>query len=363
MIEQSGSDAEIFGALDCERRARQSLEPDVFAWFAGGAGGERTLRDNVDAFSRWQLRPRVLVNVSAPSAATTVLGHHVSLPVLVAPVAFQRFVHPEGEAAMARGSAAAGTVMCMSTMATTSFADIAAAAPGAARWLQLYHLTDRERTRAIIDAGRDAGASAIVLTVDSPVRGRPDRARGTGFLIPEPDAVPNVVAAMDGEPFKGLESLIATTLTWRDLEWLVTETGLPVVLKGILTGEDAHLACESGAAGVIVSNHGGRQLDGVSAGIDALSEVVEAVAGRIEVMMDGGVRRGTDVVTALALGARAVLVGRPLVWALCIGGAAGVERLLDVLAEEVTNALTLLGAPRPDLVTRAHVSPTNGRVH
>lgn len=354
----------MVGAWEYECRAAELLDPDVFAWFAGGAGAQRTLRDNVEAFARWRLRPRVLVDVSAASPATTVLGQPVSLPVIAAPVAFQRYVHPDGEAAMARACAAVGTVMCMSTMATTSFADIAAAAPEAPRWLQLYHLTDRGRTAALIEAATQAGASALVLTVDAPVRGHRDAGPGSGFRIPGPEATPNVAAALADLPVGdgGLESLVATTLTWRDLEWLVTETGLPLVLKGVMTGEDAHLACESGVAGVIVSNHGGRQLDGVPASIDALPEVVEAVAGRIEVLVDGGVRRGVDVVVALALGARAVLVGRPLVWALCIGGAAGVERLLDVLAEEVTNALTLLGAPRPDLVTRAHVSPTNGRV-
>jgi isopentenyl diphosphate isomerase/L-lactate dehydrogenase-like FMN-dependent dehydrogenase len=342
-------------AAGYERRAAAALERGIYDWFAGGAGDERTLRANEAAFARWTLRPRVLVDVSAVDTATTVLGHDVALPVLVAPVAFHRLVHPDGELATARGTAAAGTVMCVSTMATCSLPDIAAAAPGGMRWLQTYHFTDRGRTRALVDAGRAAGATAIVLTVDAPVRGRRERELASEFQLPAVGTVPNVAAVMAGTRVDNLEDLISRTLTWRDLEWLVGETGLPVVLKGILTREDAELACATGVAAIVVSNHGGRQLDGVAAGIDALGEVVEAVAGRIEVLVDGGVRRGTDVVTALALGARAVLVGRPVVWALAVDGAEGVERLLAHLRADVALALTLLGCPRPRAVTRQHV--------
>ena len=342
-------------AAEYERRAAAVLEPGVFDWFAGGAGDEHALRANTAAFRRFRLRPRVLVDVEHVTPATTVLGHELALPILVAPTAFQRLVHPEGELAMARGAAAAGTVMCISTMATSSFADIEAAAPGAARWLQVYHFTDRERTRALIESGRAAGASAIVLTVDTPVRGRRERELGAGFRLPGIGRVPNVAAALAGSRATSLEEVISRTLTWRDLEWLVSETGLPVLLKGVLTREDAELACEAGIAGVIVSNHGGRQLDGVDAGIDALGEVVEAVAGRVEVLVDGGVRRGLDAIVALALGARAVLVGRPLVWALAVGGEDGVAHLLGLLHDEVATALTLLGCPDPGAVSRAHV--------
>jgi 4-hydroxymandelate oxidase len=256
---------------------------------------------------------------------------------------------------MARGVAAAGSLMCVSTMASTPFAEIAVAAPDAPRWQQLYHFTDRGRTRALVDAARDAGASAFVLTVDAPVRGRPDTP--PGFALPGIGAVPAVAAAMEGVAVEGLEDLISRTLSWRDLDWLVEDTGLPLLLKGILTGEDAELACQAGVAGIVVSNHGGRQLDGVPAGIDALPEVAEAVGGRVVLLVDGGVRRGTDVVTALALGARAVLVGRPLIWALAVDGAAGVERLLRHLQDEIVNALTLLGCPRPGDVTPEHVAP------
>ena len=343
-------------AADYERRARTLLDDDTFEWFAGGAGDERSLRANVAAFARYHLRPRVLVDVSRITTATTVLGQPIALPALVAPVAFHRLVHPEGETATAAGAAAAGTIMCVSTMATSSFAEIAAAAPTGPRWLQLYPFTDRERTRALVDAGREAGVSAIVLTVDAPVRGRRERELGADFRLPPVAAVPNVAAALAGARVDDLQALISRSFTWRDLEWLVTETRLPVVLKGILTREDADLACEAGVAGIIVSNHGGRQLDGVPAGIEALPEVIDAVRGRIEVLVDGGVRRGADVVVALALGARAVLIGRPLMWALAVDGAEGVERLLSRFAAEVELALTLLGCREPGEVTRGHVS-------
>lgn len=345
-------------AAGYERRAAALLRPEIHGWFAGGAADERTLRDNEAAFTRWRLRPRVLVDVERVTPATSVLGHELALPVLVAPIAFNRLVHAEGELAMARGAAAAGTLMCVSTMATATFADIAAAAPAAPRWLQIYHFPDRGRTRALIDAGRAAGASAIVLTVDTPVRGRREGELASGFALPDIADVPNVAAVMAGARAGGVEELVSRTLSWHDLEWLVAETALPVVLKGILTREDAELACQAGVAGIVVSNHGGRQLDGVAAGIDALGEVVEAVDGRLEVLVDGGVRRGTDVAIALALGARAVLVGRPLIWALAVGGAQAVEHLLGLLRDEVALALTLLGCPHPGAVSPAHVAPT-----
>jgi isopentenyl diphosphate isomerase/L-lactate dehydrogenase-like FMN-dependent dehydrogenase len=349
-----GTDAPL-NAAAYERRAAALLDDGVFDWFAGGAGDERTLRDNEAAFRRLRLRPRVLVDVESVTPATTVVGQELALPVAVAPMAFQRLVHPDGEVAMARGAAAAGTAMCVSTMAMSSFAEIADAAPGAPRWLQVYHFSDHGRTRALLEAGRAAGCSAIVLTVDAPVRGRRERELDAGFRLPGVGAVPNVAAAMQGVEVEVLADLVSRTLSWRDVERLVEEAGLPLLLKGILTAEDAELACRAGVAGVVVSNHGGRQLDGVAAGIDALPEVADAVAGRAEVLVDGGIRRGTDVVTALALGARAVLVGRPLVWALAVAGDRGVEHLLTLLRDEVTTALALLGCPAPGAVSRDRV--------
>jgi isopentenyl diphosphate isomerase/L-lactate dehydrogenase-like FMN-dependent dehydrogenase len=348
---------------DYERLAEEALEPGPYGYFAGGAGAERTLRDNVAAFDRWRLRPRVLVDVSAPATATRVLGAEVSMPLFVAPVAFQRMAHPDGEGGMARAAAAAGTVMCVSTLATSTPAEVAAAAPGAPLWFQLYCFRDRGVTQTLIDEAVDSGYRAIVLTVDAPFGGRRERDLRSGFEIPPEVTVPSVAAAAGGDgPMTVTEifSLVDPSLSWRDLEQLAGDCRLPVLVKGVLTAEDARLACEHGAAGVVVSNHGGRQLDGVAAALDALPEVVDAVEGRIEVLMDGGVRRGTDVVKALALGARAVLAGRAPLWGLTADGERGAARVLALLGEEIALALKLCGCPSPQAVTRAHVEPAGG---
>jgi isopentenyl diphosphate isomerase/L-lactate dehydrogenase-like FMN-dependent dehydrogenase len=301
----------------------------------------------------------VLVDVSSVSTETTVLGGPVSMPLLVAPIAFQRLVDPDGEVAMARAAAAAGTVMTLSTAATSHPSEIAAEAPPGRRWFQLYCLRDRGVTRALIDEAVESDFEAIVLTVDAPRAGRRERDFRTGFAVPAEVTVPAVAAAIgDGQPItpKGLFELVDPALDWDDFAALASDCGLPVLLKGIQTAEDAALAVEHGAAGVIVSNHGGRQLDNVAPSLEVLPEVVEAVGGRCEVLMDGGVRRGTDVVIALALGARAVLAGRAPLWGLAVGGEAGARRVLELLRAEVELALTLLGCPTPHAVTREHVS-------
>jgi 4-hydroxymandelate oxidase len=336
-------------------RAAELLPRDVHDWFAGGAGGEHTLRDNEAAFRRWRLRPRVLAGLGKVTTATEVLGTRLELPVVVAPMAFQRLLCDDGEVAVARGAAAAGAGMCVPTLTTRSFADVAAAAPGAPQWVQLYHFGDRGQRRALVDAARAAGASALVLTVDGAVRGRREHELSTGFPLPAIDAVPELAAALDGAAVDRLDTLHSRALSWRDVDWLAREAGMPLLLKGILTAEDARLACESGAAGIVVSNHGGRQLDGVAAGIDALPEIAEAVGARLELLVDGGVRRAPDVAVALALGARAVMVGRPLAWALAAAGHEGVELLLRRLRDELETTLALLGCDRPGAVTRAHV--------
>jgi isopentenyl diphosphate isomerase/L-lactate dehydrogenase-like FMN-dependent dehydrogenase len=344
---------------DYERLAEEALEPGAYGYFAGGAGDERTLRANVEAFSRWNLRPRVLVDVERTTTATTVLGTDVSMPVLVAPVAYQRMAHPDGEPATARAAAAAGTIMVLSTLATASPADVAAGAPSAPRWFQLYCFRDHAVTLALIQQAVDAGFEAIVLTVDAPRLGRRERDLRTGFVIPGDVTVPSFAAAVGG-PAAGspadMFALLDPTLGWRELERLASDSDLPVLVKGLMTEEDARLACEHGAAAIVVSNHGGRQLDGVAATLDALPEVVEAVEGRLEVLVDGGVRRGTDVVKALALGARAVLVGRPVLWGLAVDGEQGARRVLELLQEETELALALSGCSSPAAVTRAHVA-------
>jgi 4-hydroxymandelate oxidase len=327
--------------LDYERLAEQKLDANAHAYYAGGARDEVTLRDNVAAFERRKLRPRVLVDVSEISAATTVLGTEVALPVLIAPVALQRMAHPDGEKATARAAAAAGTIMCLSSAATCAPRELTSGD----RWFQVYVWQPRSRTEEAIEEAVAAGYSALVLTVDVPYLGRRERDLRVDFKIPEGLVV-------QGDLFgQGFDA----SLSWRDLEWLAGY-GLPVVVKGLLTAEDAELACEHGAAAVVVSNHGGRQLDGVPATLDVLEEVVDAVDGRAEVLLDGGVRRGTDVLKALALGARAVLIGRAMVWGLAVSGEAGVKDVLRMLREEIELDLALLGCTSPADVSRAHVT-------
>lgn len=343
---------------DAERVAAERLDPGVLGYFAGGAGDEVTLADNRAAWRRWRLRPRALTGVSEVSTTTTVLGAPVSSPILVAPVAYQRLVDPEGEVAMARAAAAAGTVMCLSTLATARPAEVVASAPPGRRWFQLYCFRDEAVTRALMEEAVESGFEAIVVTVDAPRGGNRERDRRTGFAIPEGLGVPSVRAALGGDREVTIEetfALMEPALGWPDLERLAAECDLPVLVKGLLTAEDAAIAVERGAAGVVVSNHGGRQLDCALATADALPEIVEAVEGRAAVLVDGGIRRGTDVAVALALGADAVLVGRPPLWGLAAGGEDGARRVLEMLRDELELTLTLCGCASPAELGRAHV--------
>jgi isopentenyl diphosphate isomerase/L-lactate dehydrogenase-like FMN-dependent dehydrogenase len=281
------------------------------------------------------------------------------MPVLVAPMAFHQIAHEEGELATAKGAAAAGTLMCVSTVATATPRDIAEAAPGAPRWLQIYVFQDRGVSDGVIEQALGAGFSALVLTADLPVYGIRHREARTGFEAPEDD-VPAIVSARErgGEKEEHHSlGLLESGLEWNYVAELVERWNVPVLVKGLVTAEDAVLACEHGASGVVVSNHGGRQLDGAIASLEALPEVVAAVGDRAEVYLDGGVRRGSDVAMALALGARAVLVGRPAMYGLALGGAKGVEQVLEILREETENALALLGCRSPAEVSAAHIKP------
>ena len=355
--------SEFVNVDDFEKAARERLDPGAYGYYAGGAGDERTLRANVAAFTRWELRPRVLVDVSDVSTATTVLGEEVALPLLVAPTAFHRLAHPDGELATARAAAAAGTVMCLSTLSSASPAELAAAAPGAAQWFQLYWSRDRGFTAELVAAVAEAGFRAIVLTVDFPVAGRRERDLRLEFTLPDDLPAPNLPVTLARKDFHAaLGDIVDTSLTWRDLEWLRSESSLPLLVKGVLTAEDALLAAEHGAAGVIVSNHGGRQLDGVPATLDVLPEVVEAAGERVEVLLDGGIRRGIDVLKALALGARATLAGRAILWGLAAAGEEGVVRVLELLRGEIASGLILLGCSRPEEVSRVHVRPAGPSV-
>jgi isopentenyl diphosphate isomerase/L-lactate dehydrogenase-like FMN-dependent dehydrogenase len=337
---------EAFSLRDFEELARARMDPAQFAYYAAGNADEVTLRENEAAFARRRLRPRVLVDVSALDTSTTLLGQAVAYPFGIAPTGQQGFAHEEGECATARAAGAAGIMFCASTSSTRTLEEIAESCRGPA-WFQLYTQDNTgPRTEALVKRAVGAGYQAIVLTVDLAMSGRRDREWRAGFdpsmfrpgNFPEPHA--------DDVPLR---------FTWRDLAWLRSVAGLPIVLKGIMTAEDAKLAVEHGADAVWVSNHGGRQLDRSLASIDALGEVVDAVAGRAEVYMDGGVRRGGDVITALALGARAVFIGRPVLYALASGGEAGVTRAIHLLADEVRYVMALLGTPRPWDITRTHV--------
>jgi isopentenyl diphosphate isomerase/L-lactate dehydrogenase-like FMN-dependent dehydrogenase len=351
--------AEPITLADYERLAEERCEPGYWGYVVGGAGDEVTVHDNVDAFRRVLLRPRMLTDVSNVTTSTSVLGSEISLPVGVAPTSLQRVAHPDGEPALARAAEAVGTVYCLSSLGSARPGELAEAVPGVLRWFQLYWSRDRGFTRDLVAEAAEAGFSALVLTVDLPRAGLRERDLRSGFRLPDDLPMPNLPRTLVGSVYlhDTLGEIVDTSLTWRDLEWLRSECPLPLVVKGLLTHEDATLACEHGAAGIVVSNHGGRQLDGVPATLDALPEIVEAVAGHAEVYLDGGVRRGTDVVKALALGAQAVFIGRPALWGLAARGEEGARNVLELLREEIRLALVLLGCASPGDIGSAHVRP------
>jgi 4-hydroxymandelate oxidase len=341
-----------------EAAARGRLEAGVYDYIAGGADAERTLADNLAAWSRLRLRPRVLRDVTEVATATTLLGSPVAIPLVVAPMAYHRMAHPGGEAASAAGAAAAGALYVCSTQATMPVEEVAAAAPGAARWFQVYVVRDRGWTAELVARAAAAGFRALVLTVDVPLLGRRLRDLRNDFRLPtglKPANAPPVGAARQRELAADVLAQAGQfdpALTPETIGWLADRSGLPVVVKGVLRADDAIACVDAGASGVVVSNHGGRQLDTVVATADALAEVAGAVGDRAEVYVDGGIRRGTDVLKALALGARAVLIGRPVLWGLAVEGPTGVERVLAGLTGELRLAMALCGA-----VTLAHLTP------
>jgi 4-hydroxymandelate oxidase len=348
--------ADAVNIAELEALAAEALEPGPLGYFSGGAGDERTLRRNAEAYAGWELWPRALVDVSEVSTAVEVLGRRIELPVLVAPVAFQKLAHPEGEVAMARAAEAAGTVMCLSTIATCGPTEVGGAC-GGRKWMQLYCFRDRGITRALLDEAAGAGFEAVLLTVDAPYAGKRERDFQTGFEVPAEITAPAVQQASGGRDLSVAEvfALVDPSLDWDDLAELAEASELPVLVKGLIRADDAELAVENGAAGIVVSNHGGRQLDNAPATIDALPGVVDAVGGRIPVLVDGGIRRGTDVAVALALGADAVLAGRPCLWGLAADGQAGAERALAILRDELGLALALLGCPSAAALDSSHV--------
>lgn len=351
---------ELISIRAFETAAQEKLSSMAFHYYQGGSYDEITLVENEAAYDRLRLYHRVLRDVSERDLATELLDSRISMPVLVAPTAFHRLAHPEGELATARAADAAGTIMTLSTLSNCSIEEVAAVVDGPL-WFQLYVYRDREATRGLVERAEAAGCSAIVLTVDAQVWPTRERDVLHRFHLPGGLRVANLMPAgfeqiLPSESDSGLAdyvvSLFDPTLDWSDLAWLAEISSLPVVIKGVVHADDAKLAIEHGAAGIIVSNHGGRQLDTSVATIDALPAVAEAVDGRIPVLVDGGVRRGTDVLKALALGARAVLVGRPALWGLAVNGEQGVGQVLEILRREFDVALGLCGCRSCDEVDR-----------
>jgi 4-hydroxymandelate oxidase len=355
----TGSQPPLVSLADYERAAADRLDAGALAYYAGGAGDELTMRDNIAAWRRLAIVPRMLVGVGRRDPSVTVLGRRHPHPLIVAPMAFQRLANPDGEVATARGAAIAGATMCLSTLGTTSAPALAEGAPDCGRWFQLYVFADRGVSRELVAQAAEHGYEALVVTVDLPVLGVRERELRTGVHAATADAVASAVAAgatgmMTPADFA---ALIDPDLKWHDIERFAAESPLPVLVKGVLSAEDARLAAEHGARGVIVSNHGGRQLDTVLASAAALPAIAEAVGDRLDVLVDGGIRRGTDVLKALALGARAVLIGRPVLWGLALDGADGVTRVLRLLLAELDNALALAGAPRATELNPSFVTP------
>lgn len=334
--------------LDYARLAPAHLSAMGWDYFSGGAADELTLRWNRESYDRIRLRPRVLVDVSRLDTGVTLFGRAHACPILLAPVAYQKLAHPEGEIAAARGAGAGGATFVVSTSATVSLEDIARAATGPL-WFQLYVQRDRELTRELVRRAAAASYEAMVVTVDSPVLGPRYRETRRAFTLPPGVERANLkggkTATGGHRPTESsiYSALLDPALTWKEIEWLRAETKLPLLLKGILTAEDAGRAVDTGASGIVVSNHGGRNLDTLPATIEALPEVAARVAGRIPVLVDGGIRRGTDVLKAIAFGASAVLIGRPYLYGLAVGGADGVARVVTILRREFEMAMALTG--------------------
>jgi len=345
---------------DYETQAENSLAPAAAAFLAGGAGDERSLRANREQFDRWWLVPRVLTDVSARSTAIEILGQPVSVPILIAPSAMHGMVHPEAEAATARAAGLVGTIMILSLGSSLPVEDVAAAA-GRPIWFQIYVGKDRELTADVIQRAEGAGCGALVVTVDAPLVGGRTRELRHAFNVRADwfadGHVPMYGLTAPVASDRGATELWDPTLRWEDLAWLRNTTSLPIILKGILRPDDAARAVAEGVAGIIVSNHGGRQLDGSVPPLEVLAEISVAVDGRVPVLMDGGIRRGTDVLKALALGASAVLIGRPVYWGLAVAGADGVEHVLRLLTDEFELAMGLCGAARVEEIAANILRP------
>lgn len=345
--------------LEYEDRARAVLSPEAYAYYASAANDEITLRENRAAYERLKLRPLMLRDVTNRSMRVELFGQVLKAPLIVAPMAYNALAHPHGELAIARAAGARGVLVTHSTLASYTMEDVSAAASGPL-WYQLYAFKERELNLKLIDRAEKAGYKALVITVDTPVLGRRESEIRSGFhkregvraanlLTDEMRPLYNVAEGVDVAQY--ISTVQRANLTWYDIRWIRNATRLPVLLKGILRGDDARRALDYGVDGIIVSNHGGRQLDTAVATIEVLEEVVKAVSGRVPVIVDGGVRRGTDVLKALALGARAAMIGRPLLWGLALNGEAGAGHVLDLLINEFDLAMALCGVASPAEIT------------
>ncbi len=335
---------------DFEILAKEKLSRMSYDYYSSGANDEITLKENCDAYKRIFLKYRVLVDVSKRVLSTEVLGQRISMPVMIAPTAFHKLAHPEGEVAVAKAAGASDTIMILSTLSNSDVEEVVKAASKPV-WFQLYVYKDREVTKDLIKRVEAAGCKAIVLTVDAPLLGTRERDVRNRFTLPEGITIKNLIPAkkenLPESNNSGLSDYVQRfldpSLSWKDIGWLKSITRLPLIIKGIACKEDAVLAVKNGADGIVVSNHGGRQLDTCRATIDVLPEVTEAVQGKIEILIDGGIRRGTDIIKALALGVKAVLIGRPVIWGLAADGEKGVISVLEILRKELDSAMALCG--------------------
>jgi 4-hydroxymandelate oxidase len=356
--------ARIHALADFEASARRAMDAAAFDYVAGGSWDEVSLAENLAAWRRYRVMPRVLVDVGTVDPATTMLGHPVAMPSAIAPMAVHGIAHPAAEIASARAAAAAGIPFTLSTMSSRSIEEVAGAVPDAVLWFQLYAQVDPSRTRELVTRAEAAGYQAIMLTVDLPRLGYRQRDRRSGFTLAGlgnfGDAPPTHAQGVHADDVALGEDQLEVALTWDDLATIRSWSSLKLVLKGILSPDDATIAVGHGVDAIVVSNHGARQLDRTPAPIDALAAVVEAVDDRTEIWVDGGVRRGLDIAIAVALGARGVLVGRPVIWALASAGEPGVSRALAILREEFEIVLALLGAPTPADLLRHHVMALSG---
>ncbi|KAJ4893610.1 Peroxisomal (S)-2-hydroxy-acid oxidase GLO2 [Raphanus sativus] len=350
---------EITNVTEYQAIAKEKLPKMVYDYYASGAEDQWTLQENRNAFARILFRPRILIDVNKINMTTTILGFKISMPIMVAPIAMQKMAHPEGECATARAASAAGTIMTLSSWSTSSIEEVAATGPGIRffqiRFFKLHVYKNRKVVEQLVRRAERAGFKAIVLTADAPSLGRRESDIKNRFTLPSNLTRKNIEGLDLGKMYEDNDSGLDRTLTWKDVQWLQTITNMPILIKGVLTGEDARIAVQAGAAGIIVSNHGGRQLDYVPATISVLEEVVKATQGRVPVFLDSGVRRGTDVFKALALGASGIFIGRPVVFSLAAEGEAGVRKVLQMLRDEFELTMALSGCRSLSEITRNHI--------